>query len=163
MCYKICVIICDMNSTLGSVVPLAMFHPLFAAVGAIDLEKVLFVTLHPFISKASPFLLFPCISPILQLLFLVSWVSMLHRKRVLVKENERWSLAEIYHLWNIMFLWGGRKHGTLGAAILCSALFPHGVPIVTEHLRNLSSILSGNFQVGGREKMQVRALSIHCK
>ena len=62
-----------------------------------------------------------------------------------------------------MFLWGGRKHGTLGAAILCSALFPHGVPIVTEHLRNLSSILSGNFQVGGREKMQVCALSIHCE
>ena len=26
MCYKICVIICDMNSTLGSVVPLAMFR-----------------------------------------------------------------------------------------------------------------------------------------
>ena len=90
-----------------------IFHPLFAAVGAIDLEKVLFVTLHPFISKASLFLLFPCLYPILSkaLLFLVSWVSMLHRK----------------------------------------------------HLRKLSSMLSGNFQVGGREKMQVCALSIHCE
>ena len=58
--------------------------------------------------------------------------------------------AENWELW---------KHGTLGAAILFRALLPHRVPIVTEHLLNLSSMLSGNFSSWGkRENASLRII-----
>ena len=60
--------------------------------------------------------------------------------------------AENWELW---------KYGTLGAAIFCTALLPHRVPIVTEPSELIIHTVWQ--QVGGREKMQVCALSIHCE
>ena len=171
ICYTSCWIILFLFFLL-----IYIFHPLYAAVGAIDLEKYY---LSPFIHVFLRHLYFLCYPVFIQF-FQRRYSFRFHGSTCCIasgslsKRTECLSVAEIFHfsshLWNITLLWEGRRFGTLETTWnsgVCNFLCGFS-PSSCVNSDSASSELYhpcclATFQVGGREKMQVCALSIHCE